>query len=102
MKISITTTILLAALLGPLPVGAQDLGFGSPEEVGLSSAGLDAATVRLQQHVDDGDIAGVVAAVVRDSKIVYFESLGLMDIENARPMADNALFRQYAVRDRSY
>lgn len=97
MKTSITKILLLAASLGPLSVGAQDLGFGSPEEAGLSSAGLDAATVRLQQHVDDGDIAGVVAAVVRDNKIVYFESLGLMDIENARPMVDNALFRQYSM-----
>ncbi len=97
MKKLIATTLMLTASLSPVVASAQDLGFASPEEAGLSSAGLNAATIRLQQHIDDGDIAGVVAAVVRDSKIVYFESLGLMEIENARPMVDNALFRQYSM-----
>jgi len=97
MKPTITTITLLAMLTVPLATSAQDLSFGSPEEVGLSSARLDAATSRLQQHVDAGDIPGVVAAVARDSKIVYFESLGLMDIEDYEPMMDNALFRQYSM-----
>ncbi len=76
---------------------AQSLGFASPESVGLSSAGLEAVTERLQQHVDDGDISGVVAAVVRDGKIVYFEALGLMDIEQVVPMREDALFRIYSM-----
>jgi len=97
MKITIATITLLAMLVSPLAAYAQDLNFGAPEEVGLSSARLDAATARLQQHIDDGDIAGVVAAVARDSKIVYFESLGLLDIEDYKPMVDNALFRQYSM-----
>lgn len=86
----------LALLLGNIARG-QDLAFGLPEDVGLSPAGLERATARLQQHIDDGDIAGVVAAVVRDNRIVYFESLGLMDLETRRPMVDNALFRQYSM-----
>jgi CubicO group peptidase (beta-lactamase class C family) len=73
------------------------LEFSSPTSVGLSSAGLNQATERLQQHIDDGDISGVVAAVARDGKIVYFESLGLMDIEQVKPMQDNAIFRIYSM-----
>jgi CubicO group peptidase (beta-lactamase class C family) len=95
----IKTTLL--ALLWTIvifqPVNAQDLGFGLPEDVGLSSSILDTATSRLQKHIDDGDIAGVVAAVARDNKIVYFESLGLMNIEQRKAMSDNALFRQYSM-----
>ena len=97
MKTTITILSMLAALMAPMAIFSQDLSIGSPEEVGLSSARLDAATVRLQQHVDDGDIAGVVASVARDGKIVYFESLGLMDIEGYQPMVDDALFRQYSM-----
>ena len=63
----------------------------------MSQEALDRATARLQQHINDSDIAGVVAAVVRDGKIVYFESLGLMDIEQAKPMQENALFRVYSM-----
>ena len=68
-----------------------------PSSVGMSSAGLEKATARLQQHVDDGDIAGVTAAVARDGKLVYFESLGLMDIEKKKPMQTDALFRTYSM-----
>ena len=63
----------------------------------FSSTGLDAVTTNLQQHVDDGDIAGVVAAVARDGKLVYFEALGRLDIEQQKPMPKDALFRIYSM-----
>lgn len=95
---AVTRTLAVATLLSlPMVGSAQDLGFASPEDVGLSSAALDRATARLQQHIDEGDIAGVVAAVARDGRIVYFESLGMLDIGQSRPMVDNALFRQYSM-----
>ena len=69
----------------------------SPSEVGMSSVYLNRATQRLQQHIDEGDIAGVTAAVSRDGKLVYFESLGLMDIALDKPMRTDALFRTYSM-----
>ena len=48
-------------------------------------------------HIDDGDIAGGVAVLARDNKVVYFESLGQMDLESHKPMVDDALFRQYSM-----
>lgn len=93
-KIKYVSLGLLMSVTGAF---AQDLGFASPESVGLSSEKLDLATQRLQQHITDGDIAGVVAAVVRDNKIVYFQSLGLRDLERRLPMTDDALFRQYSM-----
>ena len=88
---------LLSQLLFGQILHAQNLEFTSPENVGMSSAGFAAVTERLQRHIDDGDIAGVVAAVARDGKIVYYESLGMMDIEQGKPMRDDALFRQYSM-----
>lgn len=67
------------------------------ESVGMSSAVLEEATARLQKHIDDGEIAGVVAAVARDGKLVYFESLGKLSIESGRPMPGDALFRIYSM-----
>lgn len=69
----------------------------SAESVGMSSSALEAATERLQQHVDDGDIAGVVAAVARDGKLVYFESLGKLNLETGVDMRGDALFRIYSM-----
>lgn len=91
-----TKWILIGLLLGQLSLSsAQDLV--SPESVGMSSSALAQATARLQQHIDDGEIAGVVAAVARDGKLVYFESLGLLDIESRKPMPADALFRIYSM-----
>lgn len=80
----------IAAALPPFPIAA-------PEEVGLSSAALERATAVLQAHIDEGDIPGVVAAVVRDGKLVYFEALGVLDVESGDPMPDDALFRIYSM-----
>lgn len=76
---------------------AQLLEIAAPESVGFSSVGLEAATANLQEHVDNGDIAGVVAAVARDGKIIYYEALGMMDIEQVIPMREDALFRIYSM-----
>ncbi|PCH62889.1 MAG: hypothetical protein COC19_02280 [SAR86 cluster bacterium] len=76
---------------------AQAIEVAAPESVGMSSSALQLATDRLQRHIDEGDIAGVSAAVLRRGKLVYFESLGLMDIELHKPMSDDALFRQYSM-----
>ncbi len=78
-------------------VTAQELSLAEPDSVGMSASVLARATERLQQHIDDGDIAGVVAAVARDGKLVYFESLGQMDREQGKPMQDDSLFRLYSM-----
>ena len=76
---------------------AQLMEIAAPESVGFSSAGLEAVTANLQEHVNNRDIAGVVAAVARDGKIVYYEALGMMDIEQVTPMREDALFRIYSM-----
>ena len=68
-----------------------------PESVGLSSEALDAVTRKLQEHVDAGDIAGVVAAVMREGKLVYQEALGHRDLEAGSAMPEDALFRMYSM-----
>ena len=87
----------LALLVIGHPVLGQDFPTATPESVGLSSEGLDQATAALQAHVDRGSIAGVVAAVVRDGKLVYSVSLGYRDLETRERMPVDALFRLYSM-----
>ena len=86
---------------GPATLAAQPLADGltvfPPAEVGLSPDGLARATAVLQAHVDSGDIAGVVAAVVRDGRLVYLEALGSRDLRRGDPMPADALFRLYSM-----
>lgn len=87
--------MLAAVLLTYSSVFAAEIA--SPESVGMSSAALNSATARLQKHIDDGDIAGVVAAVARDGKLVYQVALGKLDRERDADMQEDALFRIYSM-----
>ena len=89
--------IALACFALAYSAHAQDLQRAAPESVGLSSARLDKATEVLQAHIEAGHIAGVVAAVARDSKLVYFEALGQQDLQARAPMPEDALFRLYSM-----
>ena len=96
-KTILLTAIALAIVVFDTPASAQGLPTAAPESVGLSSAQLDRVTAGLQAHIDQGHIAGVVAAVVRDGRLVYMEALGQADIEAARPMPKDAIFRLYSM-----
>ena len=96
-KTILLTAIALAIVVFDTPASAQGLPTAAPESVGLSSAQLDRVTAGLQAHIDQGHIAGVVAAVVRDGRLVYMEALGQADIEAARPMPEDAIFRLYSM-----
>lgn len=76
---------------------AAPLPRATPEAMGMSSAAFDRATAQLQTHVDRGDIAGVVAAVMRDGHVVYQVALGVRDVATGDPMPPDALFRMYSM-----
>ena len=92
---AVNGAMLAAVLLTSSSVFAAEIV--SPESVGMSSAALNSATARLQKHIDDGDIAGVVAAVARDGKLVYQIALGKLDRERDADMQEDALFRIYSM-----
>lgn len=74
-------------------VTAQELPYASAEQVGMSSSRLALLDTVLRQHIRDGHVAGLVAGVVRHGKIVYLESMGWQDIEQATAMRDDSLFQ---------
>ena len=90
------TGAMLVAVSSPLAL-AQEFPRATPESVGLSSSELARVTERLQAHIDQGHIAGVVAAVLRDGQLVYLESLGKRDLAADSAMTDEALFRIYSM-----
>ena len=70
MMIKALSILLLVIAFSSSSINAQIEKF-SPVEVGMSLTSLNKATQRLQEHIDERDIAGVVAAVSRDGKVVY-------------------------------
>lgn len=74
-------------------IAADALPHAVAEEVGVSSSRLALLDTVLRQHVQDGHVAGLVAGVVRHGKIVYLESMGWQDVEQASAMREDSLFQ---------
>jgi len=64
-----------------------------PQSAGVDPVKLLQITELLQQHVDDGLIAGAVAGVSRHGNVVYLESVGWQDIEQQQSMQDGSIFQ---------
>jgi CubicO group peptidase (beta-lactamase class C family) len=73
------------------------LGLARPEEVGLSSAGLDAVDTAVRSYVENGTLAGAVTLVARHGRIARVTTMGAKDIEGAAPMAPDTIFRIFSM-----
>ncbi|HEY5107961.1 MAG TPA: serine hydrolase domain-containing protein [Caulobacteraceae bacterium] len=70
----------------------------APKNTGLSTARLERITEHLERnYIQPGKIAGCQVAVSRHGHLAYFRSLGQMDREAAKAMADDAIFRIYSM-----
>ena len=89
-------TILVAVAASTIAwtaLSADEIPTASPEDVGMSSERLREIDTVIKRHVDAGEIQGAVTAVARRGKVVHFEAYGLMDVERARPMEKDSIFR---------
>ena len=82
-----------AATIASTALAAQEIPVASPEDVGMSSERLREIDAVMTRHIDAGEIQGAVTAVARRGKVVHFEAYGLMDVERARRMEKDAIFR---------
>ncbi len=87
-----TATICL-----PVILIAQELPTAAPEAVGLSAEKLQSARAAMKKLVEDNRIAGGVFIVARRGKVAQFEVCGLMDIEAAKSMKRDTIFRIYSM-----
>ncbi|WP_207424704.1 serine hydrolase domain-containing protein [Desertivirga brevis] len=64
-----------------------------PASVHVSAERLKRIDAVLQQSIDKKEIAGAVALVARDGKIVYNKALGFTDVESKTPLRTDNIFR---------
>jgi CubicO group peptidase (beta-lactamase class C family) len=76
---------------------AEELSIATPESVGMSAERLNRIAGVFQEHVDKGNLPGVVVMVARKGKLVYSESLGFQDKAAGKPLAKDAIFRMYSM-----
>jgi CubicO group peptidase (beta-lactamase class C family) len=76
--------------LPPLP-------HATPEDVGLSTAGLARLGSVMRGEIERGRVPGAVALVARRGRLAYFESYGQRDPGSPDPMATDSIFRIYSM-----
>ena len=65
---------------------------------GIDGAALDRLDqFLLSRYIEPGRIAGCVTLVARRGEIVHCSALGMMDREQRKPMAEDAIFRIYSM-----
>ena len=64
----------------------------TPEEVGLSSPGLERARAYVESSVQRGEIAGAVMLASRHDQVAQLACVGLRDIEAGLPMEPDTIF----------
>jgi CubicO group peptidase (beta-lactamase class C family) len=70
----------------------------APKKAGFIPERLNRITDHLNRnYIEPGKIAGCQALVARHGHVAYFKSLGMMDRERRRPMADDTIFRIYSM-----
>src|SRR5476651_273732 len=70
----------------------------NPKAAGFAPGRLDRLADPLNRaYIDSGKIAGCQVAGTRKGHLAYFKSLGQMDKERGKAMADDAIFRIYSM-----
>ena len=87
----------IAMAVAAVDAMGPDIAPAPAEEAGMAADRLAHLTALSQRYVDEGKLAGVVALVARDGKIVHFESVGQRGANDAAPLAKDALFRIYSM-----
>ena len=75
----------------------QGLPMAVPETVGVSTERLNRIRPVMQSYVDKGNLPGFLTVVARKGKIVHFETIGMRDVENAKPVTADTIFRIYSM-----
>lgn len=72
---------------------AEEFEYTDPETAGFSKERLERISPVMQKYIDANLTPGVLTAIMREGKIVYFNTQGLMDVEEQRPLEKDAIFR---------
>ncbi len=95
MRMKTVVSALIAAAYLTSPVRAQTTTAAQKPrtEAGFAVDRIGRIDQMLQRYVDENQIAGAVALVMRDGRTVYERAVGWADKESGRRMTPDAIFR---------
>ncbi len=86
-RIKFNRILLLASLAALTGVAAaRDLPVSAPSQVGMSDERLERISRAIEVRVENKEIAGAVAIVLRNGEISYFEAFGHAEVDEDEAM----------------
>ena len=67
------------------------------EHRNYSTESLDTLKKRLHTYVDDGLLAGIQTAILKNDELIHFDSYGYADLENKTPLDSLSIFRIFSM-----
>jgi len=71
----------------------SDFEISSPESQGFSSERLMLLNQAMHSYVDDNELSGIQTAIVKNGKLIHFDSYGSSDISENDPLKEDDIFR---------
>ncbi|HSC29398.1 MAG TPA: serine hydrolase domain-containing protein [Vicinamibacterales bacterium] len=88
----ITALAAWTSAVAAIPAWAQAVAPAAPDAAGISAERLERVGAFLRGAVERGEIAGAVALVSREGRVVYLEAVGQRDIAKQQPMSPDTRF----------
>lgn len=93
------STMAIASDIGNIrfDINTKGLPVVEPAKVGVSVEKLGEIRTVLQGYVDKGNLPGFLTVIARKGQIVHFETIGMRDVENEKPVEPDTIFRIYSM-----
>ena len=102
-KYSLVMLICLCILssVATTTIASDDITLGlpvvEPGKTGVSAEKLGEIRTVLQGYVDKGNLPGFLTVIAIKGQIVHFETIGMRDVENEKPVEVDTIFRIYSM-----
>ena len=99
LKTVLLSKVTLLFLIVTNEIAAQTIPFEitKPESVGISSDSLDLMNTHFHRLVDNKQIAGIQTAIIKDNKLIHFNSYGYANIETEQELNNQSVFRLFSM-----
>ena len=80
-------------LTGVFTNAQSDFEISSPESQGFSTEKLTLLNQAMHSYVDDNELSAIQTAIVKNGKLIHFDSYGSSDISENDPLEEDDIFR---------
>ena len=87
------TLFILLLLTGVFSNAQSDFEISSPESQGFSTEKLTLLNQAMHSYVDDNELSAIQTAIVKNWKLIHFDSYGSSDISENDPLEEDDIFR---------